>query len=184
MHSEAENPILSRRDLIMSAGLLAALGPAAQEALAGGHTAPRELLSEEEQLALEQANDQLITNFINDYAKRDVDILANYLADDIIYQISEGQPEVVGIEAYKKRNGAMFDGLEKVDWITLRQFAIGQLVINDRIDEFYPYPGSKVPRMRFRVAGYFLIVDNKIKVWRDFGYPGAKQLVEPAPKAG
>ena len=67
--------------------------------------------------------------------------------------------------------------------MTTRQFAIGQIVINDRVDEFYPYPGSKVPRMRFRVTGYFLIEDNKIKVWRDFGYPGAKQLVEPAPKA-
>ena len=144
----------------------------------------RLVLSEDEQLALEQANDQLITNFIKDYATRDVNVLARYMADDIVYQISEGQPEVVGIEAYKKRNGAMFAGLEKVDWVTLRQFAIGQLVINDRIDEFYPFPGSKVPRMRFRVAGYFLIVDNKIKVWRDFGYPGAKQLVEPAPKAG
>ena len=53
----------------------------------------------------------------------------------------------------------------------------------DRIDEFYPYPGSKVPRMRFRVSGFFLIQDNKIKVWRDWGYPGAKQLVKPAPKA-
>jgi limonene-1,2-epoxide hydrolase len=90
---------------------------------------------------------------------------------------------VVGIEAYKKRNGAMLAGLEKVEWVTLRQFAIGQLVINDRIDEFYPYSGSKTPRMRFRVAGYFLIKNNKIQIWRDFGYPGAKQLIEPAPKA-
>jgi limonene-1,2-epoxide hydrolase len=90
---------------------------------------------------------------------------------------------VVGVEEYKKRNGSMFEGLEKIDWQILRSFAIGQLVINDRIDEFFPKPGSRVPRMRFRVSGYFLVVDNKIKVWRDFGYPGAKQLVEPAPKA-
>jgi len=108
-------------------------------------------------------------------------VLSKYMADDIIYQVSAGQPEVIGVEAYKKRNSKMFAGLEKIDWVTLRQFTIGQLVINDRIDEFYPYPGSRVPRMRFRVAGYFLIADNKIKVWRDFGYPGAKQLVQPAP---
>ena len=25
--------------------------------------------------------------------------------------------------------------------------------------------------------------DGKIQVWRDFTYPGAKQLIEPAPKA-
>lgn len=179
-----EDPLLTlnRRDLLLGASLLGALGMT--DATAGGHrSGKRVILSEEEQLALEKANDELISNFISDYAKRDVDLLANYLADDIIYQVSEGQPEVVGLEAYKKRNGAMLDGLEKVDWITLRQFAIGQLVINDRIDEFYPYPGSKIPRMRFRVAGYFLIQDGKIKVWRDFGYPGAEQLIEPAPKA-
>jgi len=171
----------SRRDLMAGAGTLALLGM--QEAQAGGHTADRPVLSEAEQLALEQANDELITNFIRDYATRDVNVLAEYMADDIIYQVSEGQPEVIGVEAYKQRNSRMFAGLETIDWINLRQFAIGQIVINDRIDEFYPYPGSKVPRMRFRVTGYFLIEDNKIKVWRDFGYPGAKQLVQPAPKA-
>ena len=178
---QPDQDLFSRRDLLLGTSLLATLG--ISEAHAGSHTTARVLLSEQEQLALEKANDQLITNFINDYAKRDVNLLASYMADDIIYQVSEGQPEVIGLEAYKKRNGAMLEGLEKVEWITLRQFAIGQLVINDRIDEFYPYPGSKTPRMRFRVAGYFLIKDNKIKVWRDFGYPGAKQLIEPAPKA-
>jgi len=181
MNSCDHDSTISRRDLFAGASMLALLGM--QEAHAGGHTAKRVILNEAEQLALEQANDALVTNFISDYATRDVNRLAEYMADDIVYQVSEGQPEVVGIEAYKKRNGAMFEGLERVDWQTLRQFTIGQLVINDRIDEFYPYPGSRVPRMRFRVAGYFLIVDNKIKVWRDFGYPGAKQLVKPAPKA-
>jgi len=178
-HPEAS---LNRRDLLLGASLITALGISAAQA--GGHRGgERVILSEEEQLALEKANDELITNFIKDYASRDVELLASYMADDIIYQVSAGQPEVIGVEAYKKRNGAMFAGLEKIDWVTLRQFTIGQVVINDRIDEFYPYPGSKVPRMRFRVTGYFLIEDGKIKVWRDFGYPGAEQLVQPAPKA-
>ena len=173
---------LNRRELLWGAGMLAAMGMA--EAQAGGHSGPkRVILSETEQAELEQSNETLVNNFIRDYATRDVDILSAYMADDIIYQISEGQPEVIGVEAYRKRNASMFDGLEKIDWQILRSFAIGQLVINDRIDEFYPKPGSRVPRMRFRVSGYFLIVDNKIKIWRDFGYPGAKQHIEPAPKA-
>ena len=91
--------------------------------------------------------------------------------------------EVVGREAFFKHNDNMLKGLEKVDWINLRQFAIGQVVINERIDEFYPYPGSKTPRMRFRVAGVFVIDDGKIKLWKDYTYPGAEQLIEPAPKA-
>jgi len=175
----------NRRDLLVGGGLLtaAAVAQALTEARAGGHTGNEEYLTEAEQLQLERANDQLVTNFINDYSKKDIDLLAGYLADDIIYQIAEGQPEVIGIEDYKKRNGPMLEGLDRVEWKTLRQFAIGQVVINDRVDEFYPKVGGRVPRMRFRVTGYFLIRDNKIQVWRDFGYPGARQLIEPAPKA-
>lgn len=182
MKSEKQDKPISRRDLLLDFGALAVLGMA--EAQAGGHTGgPRKILTPEQQDALEKSNEALVTNFIRDYATRDVDVLSGYMADDIIYQVSEGQPEVIGVEAYKTRNAAMFAGLERVDWRILRSFAIGQLVINDRIDDFFPKPGSHVPRMRFRVSGYFLIADNKIKVWRDFGYPGAKQLIEPAPKA-
>jgi limonene-1,2-epoxide hydrolase len=172
---------LNRRQLVLGASVLAMLG--IHNATAGAHTGPRIELSEEEQAALEKANDALVANFVKDYATRDADVLSRYVADDIVYQITTGMPEVVGIEAFRKHNDSMFKGLEKVDWINLRQFAIGQIVINDRIDEFYPYPGSKTPRMRFRVAGYFLVEDNKIKVWRDFPYPGSKQLIEPAPRA-
>lgn len=175
---------ISRRELFAGASMLAALnlGTGIPAAEAGAHSGKRVLLSESEQAALEQSNAELVTSFINDYARRDVHLLADYLTDDIIYQISEGQPEVIGKEAYIKRNGPMLDGLEKVEWTITRQFTIGQVVINDRIDEFYPYPGSRIPRMRFRVTGYFLIAENKIRVWRDFGYPGSRQLIEAAPK--
>jgi limonene-1,2-epoxide hydrolase len=182
MQIDTFEPLLNRRELIQTAAMLATMG--LSQAHAGGHTGPaRKVLTPEQQAALEAANETLVNNFIRDYATRDVEVLASYMADDIIYQVSEGQGEVVGVEAYKKRNAAMFDGLEKVDWQILRSFAIGQLVINDRIDDFFPKPGSRVPRMRFRVSGYFYVLDGKIKVWRDFGYPGAEQLVEPAPKA-
>jgi limonene-1,2-epoxide hydrolase len=178
-----QNPLdqINRRDLFMGASMLAMLGT--QEAVAGGHTAPRIELTEEQQLALEKNNAELITNFVADYAARDADVLSKYVADDVVYQITTGMADIVGIDAFRKHNANMFSGLDKVEWVNLRQFAIGQVVINDRIDEFYPFPGSKIPRMRFRVAGYFLIEDNKIKVWRDFPYPGSKQLIEPAPKA-
>ena len=174
--------LINRRDLFMGASMLAMLG-VQDAAIAGGHTAPRIELSEEEQFALEKANETLVTNFVNDYSTLDADVIGKYVSDDIVYQITPGMREVVGREAFHKHNANMFKGLDKAEWVNLRQFAIGQVVINDRIDEFYPYPGSKTPRMRFRVAGYFLIENNKIKVWRDFPYPGAKQLIEPAPKA-
>jgi limonene-1,2-epoxide hydrolase len=182
----AQHPfdLINRRDLLKGgsmAGMVAMLGM--QEALAGGHTSDRVELTEEEQLALEKANDKLVADFVDAYAKRDAAVLSEFVADDIIYQITTGMPDIVGREAFFKHNDNMFKGLDKVEWFNLRQFTVGQVVINDRIDEFYPYPGSKTPRMRFRVAGYFLVEDNKIKVWRDFPYPGAKQLIEAAPKA-
>jgi len=174
--------VINRRDLFMGgAGLLAMLG--IRDAVAGGHTAPRVELTEEQQQALEQANDKLIADFVSDYATRDADKLADYVHDDVIYQITPGMPEIIGAEAFRAHNARMFDGLDKVDWINLRQHTIGQVVINERIDEFYPYPGSKVPRMRFQVTGYFLVEDGRIRVWRDFPYPGSTQLIEPAPKA-
>ncbi|NND53468.1 MAG: SnoaL-like domain-containing protein [Gammaproteobacteria bacterium] len=173
--------LFSRRDLVAGAGMLAMLG--IQDAIAGGHTGDRPVLSEEEQLALEKANAELVSNFVADYSTRDADVLNKYVTDDIIYQITPGMKDIVGAEAFHKHNANMFEGLDKVEWVNLRQFAVGQIVINDRIDDFFPYPGSKTPRMRFRVAGYFLIEDNKIKVWKDFPYPGSKQLIEPAPKA-
>jgi len=181
MDIETVESNLSRRELICGAGMLAALGVPQVQAATESGGAPNALTPE--QLALEQANEALVNNFIRDYATRDVNVVASYLADDIIYQVSESQGEVIGIDAYKKRITSSFAGLAKVDWQVLRSFAIGQLVINERIDDFFPKPGSPVPRMQFRVSGYFLVVDNKIKIWRDFGYPGAKQLIEPASKA-
>lgn len=173
---------INRRQLLGGAGALAAM--VVMDANAGGHTGrPREILSPEQQADLEASNEELVNAFVRDYSTRDVDVLAAYMHDDIVYQVSQGQPEVVGVEAYKARNRKMFDGLEKIDWQVLRSCAIGQLVINDRIDDFFPKPGSRVPRMRFRVSGYFLVEEGKIRVWRDFGYPGAEQLVESAPKS-
>ena len=179
---------LNRRELFMGvgaigmgAGALTMMG--SQQAMAGGHNTPRVELSKREQKKLEKANHKLAKNFCKDYSTLDASVLDQYVADDIVYQITQGMPEIVGREAFFKHNDNMLKGLESTEWINKRQHTIGQIVINDRIDEFYPFPGSKVPRMRFRVAGYFLIEDNKIKVWRDFSYPGSKQLIEPAPKA-
>ena len=175
---------LSRRDLFVgaaSAGVAGVLG--AQPVFAGGHTGNTPKLSKKEQKALEKANDKLVKDFVRDYSTLDANVLDKYVSDDIVYQITVGMPEVVGREAFFKHNDNMLKGLESTEWINLRQETIGQIVINHRIDEFYPFPGSRIPRMRFEVTGYFLIDDGKIKVWRDFTYPGSKQLIEPAPKA-
>ena len=119
---------LSRRELVMGAGLLALLG--LQDATAAG---PRGELSEAEQAALEKANDKLVADFVRDYSSRDATVLDKYVADDVIYQITEGMAEIVGREAFFNHNDRMFKGLNEVEWINRRQFAIGQLAFGNRL---------------------------------------------------
>ena len=75
MQIETLEPLLSRRELVWGAGMLAVLGMS--HAQAGGHTGPaRKILTPEEQQTLEESNEALVTNFIRDYAQRDVELLA------------------------------------------------------------------------------------------------------------
>ncbi len=48
---------------------------------------------------LETENERLVTQFCLDWAKRDVNLLADYLADDVEYQMFEGRPDIIGRDA-------------------------------------------------------------------------------------
>ena len=53
---------------------------------------------------------------------------------------------------------------------TARAQAIGNVVINERVDHFDM--GDR--KMAFHVAGFFLVKDGKIVEWQDYMMPGAK----------
>jgi limonene-1,2-epoxide hydrolase len=161
---------INRRDIVTAAGAMAAMG-----------MAPAISAASDDRTDLEIANETLVSNFCRDYSKLDVNVLAAYLADDIIYQISETQGIVDGLEEYIKRQSDLGERFELIDWQILRSHVIGPLVINERVDYFIARPGARQPNMRFAVAGYFLVQDNKIQVWRDFTIPGARQIVSPSP---
>ena len=161
---------INRRDIVTAAGAIAAMG-----------MAPAISAASDNKTELEIANETLVSNFCSDYSKLDVNVLAAYLADDIIYQISETQGIVDGLEEYKKRQSDLGERFELVDWQILRSHVIGPLVINERVDYFIARPEARQPHMRFAVAGYFLVQDGKIQVWRDFTIPGARQIVSPSP---
>ena len=143
--------------------------------------APNIMAASDGKTELEIANETLVSNFCSDYSKLNVNVLAAYLADDIIYQISEAQGIVDGLEEYVKRQSDLGDRFELIDWQILRSHVIGPLVINERVDYFIARPEARQPNMRFAVAGYFLVQDGKIQVWRDFTIPGARQIVSPSP---
>ena len=83
---------------------------------------------------LEIENERLVTQFCLDWAKRDVNLLADYLADDIVYQMFEGRPDIIGREAFINELGGFLTNLKEVEWEIVRSHTIGNLVINDRID--------------------------------------------------
>jgi limonene-1,2-epoxide hydrolase len=161
---------INRRDLFTGAGAVASLAMIPAAAAESGETTE-----------LEIANETLVSNFCRDYSKLDVEVLAAYLADDIIYQISETQGVVNGLEEYRQRQSDLDERFEIIEWRILRSHGIGPLVINERVDYFIALPGARQPNMRFAVAGYFLVEDGKIRVWRDFTIPGARQIVSPSP---
>ncbi len=126
---------------------------------------------------VETANETLVNNFCRDWSLRDADALAQFLADDLTYQIAPGQPLIESFEQFRTQMGPFMKRMESIRWEILRSHVIGPLVLNERIDHFNAPEGSSAPSMRFHVAGHFLIQDGKIQVWKDWPMPGAKQVV-------
>jgi limonene-1,2-epoxide hydrolase len=158
---------LSRRGLLLAGGLSAGYaGLAATAALADSHEAT----------PLEAANAALVTQFCLDWAAQDVEKLVPYLADKLVYQMFEGRPDIVGIDAFRKELGPFLKDLVRVEWEILRTFTIGQIVINERIDRFIAKPGGR--SMHFEIAGLFVVNAGKIELWRDYRLPGSKPRIE------
>ena len=154
---------ISRRTIIAAAGGLAACSTVST----GGNDPVTEVPVKSE---LEIENERIVTQFCLDWATRDIDLLADYLAEDVVYQMFEGRPDIVGRAAFVKELGGFLANLKEVEWEILRTHAIGELVINDRIDHFV---GEDEKRsMHFSIAGFFLVRDGKIKVWKDYSLPG------------
>jgi limonene-1,2-epoxide hydrolase len=128
------------------------------------------LVGEMQQSELEIENARIVTQFCLDWAKRDVNLLADYLAEDVVYQMFEGRPDIVGREAFIKELGGFLANLKEVEWEILRTYAIGEMVINDRIDHFIGEDEGR--SMHFAIAGFFLVRDGKIQIWKDYALPG------------
>jgi limonene-1,2-epoxide hydrolase len=163
--------LTNRRLLLASAAALSACSSLAKPGAA------RPARSE-----LEMANAKLVTDFCADWSKRDAEALIPYLANDFVYQMFEGRPDLIGIEAFRKEVGPFLTNLARVQWDILRTEVIGQLVINERVDHFIAPPGGRT--MHFPIAGLFVVKNAKIVLWRDYSLPGGKPDVhveKPAP---
>ncbi len=132
---------------------------------------------EVEKSELDIANETLVTNFCKDWSLREIDALMPYLAEDLTYQITPGQPLITSAAQFAKQMGPFLKNLESIEWEILRSHSVAPLVLNERIDHFNAPADSKSPSMHFHIAGHFFVEDEKIKIWKDWPVPGKKQII-------
>ena len=120
--------------------------------------------------AVEAENIALVQRFFDDWAKKDADLLATYLADDLVYQMIEGQPDIVGKAAFVETLGPALGAFKTVDMKILRHYAVGQLVLSERFDTLIGV--DEAHSMRFSVASYSVVYDGKITVLKDYPIRG------------
>lgn len=168
--------LLSRRGLLLAGGAAGAVVAGCTQLAASGAGAGG-------QTQLEAANEDLVTRFCLDWAARDIEKLVPYLTDNLVYQMFEKRPDLIGIAEFRKEVGPFLAGLARVEWEILRTFSIGQVVINERIDHFIAKPGGM--SMHFTIAGLFVVKNGRIELWRDYSLPGSKSRmeIEKAPAA-
>lgn len=120
--------------------------------------------------ATEAENLALVQRFFDDWAKRDAGLLATYLADDLVYQMIEGQPDIIGKSAFVEFLGPALKTFHTVDMKILRHYAIGQLVFSERFDTLLGK--DEAHSMRFSVASYSVVYDGKITILKDYPIRG------------
>lgn len=119
--------------------------------------------------AVEKANEQLVLKMCANIDPKNPANMAEYLADDFVFQLIDGQPLVEGKDAFLSFVGTFFKPFERAEFIIHRSHAIGNLVINERTDNFFAAEGGQ--DQTFHVSGFCLVKDGKIKEWKDYGLP-------------
>lgn len=115
---------------------------------------------------VERENLDIVSRFFADWSQRDADLLATYVHDDLVYQMIEGEPDIVGKAAFVETLGGVLKTFESVEMKILRHYAVGQLVMSERFDSLIGKDAAN--SMRFSVASYSVVYDGKISVLKDY----------------
>ena len=114
--------------------------------------------------ATEKSNVKVIEDFCDAWATKDLDKIASFFGDPIVFRITEAAPPLTGREAIVARLKPLIDRSVSVKFELLQKFARGPLVVAERYDYF---PTADKPN-RFHVVGVFLMKDGKIAEWTDY----------------
>ncbi len=118
----------------------------------------------------------LVNQFIRLIEAKDLDGAVALVTDDCEYD-NVPMRKVFGPEAIKNGLGAFLSPATRVEWKIVREAESGNVVFNERVDEFdLPTGNISIP-----VTGVFEIRDGKIALWRD--YFDMQTFVNQMPKA-
>ena len=148
----------NRREFLAAGGVGAALLLAAGESRADDSAAS----------AAEQANEKVVNEFCAAWKTMDIDKLMSFLDDKIVFRMIDNMPFVEGKQAMIDGIGQFLATRTSARFEMLRSTAIGNIVVNERIDHFGKEEG---PEDAFHIAGVFLVKNGKIVEWRDYMMP-------------
>lgn len=150
---QQEPPIKLSRATFLGAGLS---GLGASAALA--QPANRTPYTADEQAALD-----LVTAFCQSFARRDMDEISSFLAEDVSYRIVETAPPRIGEDAIAQIRGYV-ESADAVEFEILDSWVKGPVVVNERIDRFTAPNRNR----EFHLTGVFLVREGKIREWTDY----------------
>jgi limonene-1,2-epoxide hydrolase len=118
---------------------------------------------------------ETVRAFLSAASARDYDTALPLLAEDVEYQ-NMPLPPVHGRKAVHETLEALMSMCTGAEWITHREVAVGDLVMNERTDRFELHGRwADLP-----VMGTFVVRDGRILLWRDyFDLPTIMSAMEP-----
>jgi limonene-1,2-epoxide hydrolase len=118
-----------------------------------------------------RSSGEIVDAFIRAYVGRDADAALELVTDDFVFEHvpMPDSTTVRGKEALRERIEGALAAAERVDWRVLHQVDGGDIVMNERVDDFFFLEGTFArTHTSTRVAGVFELRDGKIAAWRDY----------------
>ena len=111
---------------------------------------------------------EIVDEFLRAYVQRDVDAALELVTDDFVFE-HVPMPEstiVRGKEQLRQRITGALAAAKRVEWKILHQVDGGDIVMNERVDDFH-FPEGLFARghTSTRVAGIFELRDGKDPHW-------------------
>jgi limonene-1,2-epoxide hydrolase len=126
----------------------------------------------------ERENEALARSFCDAWSAMSPDRICGHLAEDVVYMVYEGGPVKRGIPEIHATLTEFMKRWRTINFRIFRLSAMGSLVIHERTEIYTGRDGH--PNWEFNVTGLLHFSDGKIKNWRDYSLPGARQIFSRA----